>query len=266
MADTVGGLGGDGRVALDPRPVAGALAASSFSFEGEDRVDGALLLPGEVAHHVDDRLQVLPHEGLRLGHALDAGELAERDLPAQRRVDAEGEAALAAGPVGGGEARRGREPARARRGPSIRATSRPAPGPASVSTAAIAGMPLRPAFSRSTLTSTRSRSASIESWTSTTPVRRLEEPADRPRHVVRAASRRAVDLGHQRVQDRRPGRDLHHLHARPAPPARSPTRAGRTRLAMSWLCAWRSCFGERFTCRSAPGGGTAAGSSGGRGR
>ena len=45
-------------------------------------------------------------------------------------------------------------------------------------------------------------------------------------------------------------------------PARAPPR---TRLAMAWLCADRSSFGTRFTCRSAWCG-AAAGSSGARGR
>ena len=101
------------------------------------------------------------------------------------------------------------------RGTSSRATSRPAPGPASVSTAAAEGIPFRPAFSRSRLTITRSRSASIESWTSTTP----RVFSNRPR-TVRATSCRIsgvgpVDLRHHGVEDRRTRRDLDDLHPRP---------------------------------------------------
>ena len=54
-------------------------------------------------------------------------------------------------------------------GASRRATGRPAPEPASVSTAADADTPARPAFSRSSTRSTRGCAASSDVSTSTTP-------------------------------------------------------------------------------------------------
>ena len=75
--------GGGDRVALDPRAV-GQLEGVDPLVEVEDRVHRALPLPGEVAHHVDDRLEVLADEGLGLRRPLDARELADRDLAALR--------------------------------------------------------------------------------------------------------------------------------------------------------------------------------------
>ena len=226
-----------------PAP-SGSFRASSFSFSASDGVDGALLLPREVGDDVDDRLQVLVHEGLRLGDGLDASQLAER-RPARPWASRPGARGAARGWRGRAAESRTRTGTGSREdGASRRATSRPAPGPASVSTAAAAGMPLRPAFSRSRPTSARSRAASSRVVDVHDPGGRLEEAphASSPPRAGPAASGRRSRPPACRAPAARAG-------SRPPSPARraasrSPRGPGRTRLAMSWLCASRSCFGD----------------------
>ena len=191
-----------------PRPAGPARRAAGSARPGSRRPGspGA----GQVAEHVDDGLQVLVHDRLRLGRSA---------TPRPARTSA------TAGPAG--LHAQGQPRARGSRGRPR--PGAPAPAPARARDGASSGprrarRRVRPASRRLRGRDALQRrllavhaparasrcGASSESSTSTTPGVSVEQAA----HAACARSSRAacgvgpVDLGHQRVEHGRPGRDL----------------------------------------------------------
>ena len=204
--------------------------------------------------------------GCGSGHALDAGELADETCPPTGESTRRARRRSAARAVGGGEAHAHRH--RLARGGGVE--------PGDVAAGARPGERLHRGHGRDALEPrllagrrSRARARAPPPASRRRPRRPAvvsKRPRTRPRHVLRdacASGRRSPPPACRgraaRAGSRPPSR------SRPRACAIS-TRAGRTRLAMSWLWASRSCFGDEVHLQVGAGGGIAAGSSGGRGR